>query len=259
MTTEHIIITLFIGVLSLYLIVKLVLTLLTTIIVREHQFALHYHLGKLQGILDTGRHRFLGLHHEVKILEKRATELNITGQELLTKDQASLKVSALVRYRIANPELYLTASAEPEVVLYTAAQIAIRDAISQTTLEDVLTRKLDQPAKLTSLVEITAQQLGLAVDTVLIKDVMPNGEIKGALTDALLAKKRALTTLETARGEAAALRIKSNAARLYEKHPSLLQLELIQALQINGLGTQNTFSFNGLEELTKLLKEPKTT
>jgi len=253
MTTELILITV-IAVLFGLLVRKILNHYTTTVIVKEHEFALHYRFGKFVALLEAGRHRFLGSYHEVKTLDKRATEFAITGQELLTKDQASLKVSGLVRYRISDPERYVNSSANPEAVLYTAGQIAIRDLVSEATLEDVLARNLESTAEFTKLVQVTAEQLGIEVETVLVKDLMPNGEIKGVLTETLLAKKRALIELEHARGEAAALRIKANAARLYEKHPALLQLEMIQALETNGLGVNNTFSFGGLDQLTKLMK-----
>ena len=224
-------------------------------LVHEHEFALHYKNGKFIGLLEAGRHSFLGSHHAVRTLDKRKTELTISGQELLTQDQATLKVTGLVRYRISDPQLYLTASSNPEAVLYTAGQIAIRDLVSNATLEDVLARNIESADSLTKIVQLTGQQLGFEIETVILKDLMPNGEIKGVLTGALLAKKRALIELETARGAAAALRIKSNAARIYEKQPALLQLELIQALQTNGLGYNNTFSFNGLDELKKLMQK----
>jgi len=225
-----------------------------TVLVQEHEFSLHFQKGKFIGLLDAGEHRFLGRHHEVRTLDKRATELSISGQELLTKDQAPLKVSGLIRYRIVDPRQYLIASAHPESVLYTAGQMAIRNVLSSATLEEVLARNTDSGTELTRLVQATGEQLGLKVETVLVKDLMPSGEIKSVFTETLLAKKRVLNDLERARGEAAALRIKSNAARLYEKHPALLQLELIQAIESNGLGMNNTFSFGAVDQLTQLLK-----
>jgi len=227
----------------------------TDTIVQEHEYALHYRYGKFVEMLESGRHCFRGSHHTVRTFDKRKTEFVISGQDLLTQDQASVKVSGLVRYRIIDPELYVNASSNPEAVLYTAGQIAIRDLVSNASLEDVLGRNLEATDSLTKIVAVTGQQLGLEVETVLLKDLMPNGEIKSVLTEALLAKKRALIALESARGEAASLRIKSNAARIYEKQPALLQLELIQALQTNGLGYNNTFSFNGLDELKKLMQK----
>jgi regulator of protease activity HflC (stomatin/prohibitin superfamily) len=76
-----------------------------------------------------------------------------------------------------------------------------------------------------------AQEIGLELHDVQVRDFMMAGGLREAYANVLLAKQEGLAALERARGETAALRSLANTAELMERHPGLMQLRLLQAVE----------------------------
>jgi regulator of protease activity HflC (stomatin/prohibitin superfamily) len=185
--------------------------------------------GRFVKVLAPGRHRYNRRRSSLLTVDMRQRTTFVPGQELLTADGVTLKVSVLLAWRVTDPLAFLTASTGAEFDLYNAGQLAIRDALAGTSYDDVLA---DRGRLSTGLVEATAARLdGLGIELVsaTVKDLMLPGELRRAATETLLARERGKAELENARAETAALRTLANAARLLQDHPALLQLRTIQA------------------------------
>ena len=224
-------------------------------VVKQHELALHFKDGIFQGVLETGATVLWGAGHEVRTLDCRWQELTVSGQEFLTIDRAGVKVSGVVRYRIVDGERYLTESQNPEGTLHAAIQMALRDVIGKLGLEAVLERQTDLGPELTELVVPVGKQVGIKVETVVARDLMLNGDLKRAYQASLLAKQEALAGLEKARGEAAALRVRANGARVLEKNPGLLQLQTLEAVAKLGEGYNNHLIMGSLDSMLSTVKE----
>lgn len=207
---------------------------MATITVMDWQRTLLFRDGRFERVLEPGRHGYRSRRTTLHTLDMRRRTSSISGQELLTSDGLTLRVSVLATWRIADPLAYLTVSDDADQALYTAVQIAVRDAVAALTLDDVLA---DRGRLSAGLVEATGTQiegLGIAIESAVVKDLMLPGELRRAAVETLLARERGKAELERARAEAASLRTLSNAARLLEEHPALLQLRTIQAAATPG-------------------------
>jgi regulator of protease activity HflC (stomatin/prohibitin superfamily) len=202
-----------------------------TITVRETQAALLFRNGVFERMLAPGKQRFFGFGYEVRIHDTRWKEMQIQGQEFLTADKAQLRASAFVKYRITDALLFESVSDNPAYAIYTAAQLALRDAIGALGVEDALDRGKDLSPDLTAKVVAEAAALGVEVAKVAVKDMGVGGDLKKVFADVLSARSQSLVTLEKARAEAAAIRTLSNAARVFETNPALLKLKFLQALE----------------------------
>lgn len=190
--------------------------------------------GRFSRVLEPGRHRYRRRRTTLHTVDMRRRTLVVSGQELLTSDSVTVRVSLLVTWRVADPVAFVTTSAHPEQNLHAAAQLAIRDAVAAATLQELLD---DRSRLATGLVEATARQidgLGIEVISVAVRDLMLPGELRRAVTETMLAREKGRAELERARAEAAALRTLANAARLMEEHPTLLRLRAIQAAEAPG-------------------------
>ena len=203
----------------------------TVIVVHDHEAVLLFRHGKLVGQLDAGRHRLLGGGREVRRFDTRWADMALQGQEFLTADKASVKVSGFVRYRIADAAVFHSAADNPVSSLYLTVQMALREVVGGLELDAVLDRKTSLSDELLGLVEPVAAKLGIEVETVAVKDLVLTGELRRVFTDALTVKQQSLISLEKARAEAAAMRTLANGARVLESHPALLQLKFLEALQ----------------------------
>ena len=114
--------------------------------------------------------------------------------------------------------------------LYHVAQLAVRAIVGGVTVETLLKQRLDLGGQLLARVQPEGSKLGIMVHAVEIKDVMLSAELKRAFAEVVKARRERLGASERARGESAALRNLTNAARVLEGNPALMNLRLLQSL-----------------------------
>ena len=184
--------------------------------------------GRLARVLEPGRHRYRLRGARLETVDTRRRITAVPGQELLSADGLSLRLSAQLAWRVVDPVAFVTVSTAPEQELYAAAQLALRDLVAGATLDELVTDRgrlaLDRAA-----VSAHIDGLGIELISVAVRDVMLPGELRRAAVETLLAREQGKAELERARAEAASLRTLANAARLLEEHPALLRLRTIQS------------------------------
>jgi regulator of protease activity HflC (stomatin/prohibitin superfamily) len=200
-----------------------------TITVMDWERVLRFEDGRFAELLGPGRHRFRRSRTVLRTVDTRPRNLVVAGQELLTADGITLKVSVLATWHVTDPVAYVTGAQDADQVLYAALQLAVRDSIAATTLDEALAHR-DRLS--TGLAETAGQQVtsvGISLTSAVVKDLMLPGELRRAATETMLAREAGRADMERARAEAASLRTLANSAKLLEQHPSLLHLRTIQA------------------------------
>ena len=185
--------------------------------------------GALVKQLGAGSVRVWRARCELRTFDTRPSIVNLPTQEIPTADGVTVKLTATVCRKIVDAATYLSGSQDADQVLYLAVQIALREVVSDTTIEQLLGGRGDLPEKLLQAVR-GVEGLGLQVDAVEIKDIVLPSDLKRAQAQVLIARSEGLASLERARGETAALRALANAARLTAENPTLFQLRLLQQL-----------------------------
>jgi regulator of protease activity HflC (stomatin/prohibitin superfamily) len=199
------------------------------IIVREWERVVLFRDGRVEQVLQPGRHRVRSRRLEQQRVDVRERQYAVSGQEILTSDSVAVKVSAVVVWQVVDPARFLTVAEQPLSRLHVAVQQVMRLRVAARDLESLLAQR---DAVVDGLVDEIAPELsglGLAVTSVVVRDLMLPAEIRRAVSEVLLARERGRADLERARSEAAALRSLANTARLLEEHPGLLQLRTLQA------------------------------
>jgi regulator of protease activity HflC (stomatin/prohibitin superfamily) len=207
---------------------------MATITVMDWQRCLLFTDGRFTRILQPGRHRYRKGRDVLHTVDVRPRSTVVPGQELLSSDGVTLKISALAVWRVTDPLAYLTASANAEQMLYAAVQIAVRDSVARTAFEDAIADRARLSAGLVDAAAEHLAGLGIELASVVVKDLMLPGDLRRAATETVLAREQGRAELERARAEAATLRTLANVARLLEEHPSLLHLRTIQAAATPG-------------------------
>lgn len=218
-------------------VVTFVRRLVRRTVILEHQRGLLYVNGRFTRVLEPGTYWHLAFRDMVTRLDLRSRAITIPGQEVLSADNVSLKVSLAVRYRVSDPYVAVSSSESYDAALYQELQLALREIVGGARIDDLLARRDEISRQLHEMTAEKAVALGLELVSVGIKDLMFPGELKKIFAQVVNAQKEGLAALERARGETAALRNLTNAARMVEAAPVLLQLRLIQAL---GEGKGNT-------------------
>ena len=179
---------------------------------------------------NAGRHIIWGRGGTMNLIDLRKASLLVAGQEVLTADSVSLKISLLVTYQVTEPVKTAHETQNSLGDLYNAAQLALRAVVNAVAVEALLNQRLEIGAQLLARVQPEAVKIGINVLAVEVKDVMFPAELKRAFADVLKAKQEGQAALERARGESASLRNLANAARVLESNPALMNLRLMQSL-----------------------------
>jgi len=179
---------------------------------------------------NAGRHVIWGRGWTVNLIDLRKASLLVAGQEVLTADNVSLKISLLVTYQVMDPVKAAHETQNSVGDLYNAAQLALRAVVNAVAVEALLNQRLEIGAQLLARVQPEAAKIGINVLAVEVKDVIFPAELKRAFADVLKAKQEGQAALERARGESASLRNLANAARVLEGNPALMNLRLMQSL-----------------------------
>lgn len=204
------------------------------VVVREWERVLVYVDGRYELTLEPGRHRVRRRRREVVCFDLRPALVPVPGQELLTADGLSAKVSLLARVRVVDARLAHEAVQDGAADTYAALQVALRAEVASRTLEDLLA---DRDRLGAAVAEAVAEQLavlGREVESVAVRDVMVPGELRLAALRVVTARQDGLASLERARGETAALRSLANAAKIANDNPALLTLRTLRAIEAGG-------------------------
>jgi len=208
-------------------------TVVTEAVVENHEAGLLYVEGRLVERLAPGRHAFwnVGRKIEVKRLDLRPQAVEITAQEMLTRDRIALRVTLTAFRRIADPERAAATVPDVDAWLYRLVQFAIREAVAGRTLDEVLSAKAALDAELRDYVRARVADSGVEVTELGVKDVILPGEIRELVNKVVEAERVAKANLIRRQEETAATRSLLNTAKLMEDNPLLLRLKELESLE----------------------------
>lgn len=223
--------TLWILTLSLLILVILFKIMpLKRITVFEYQKGLKYRRGRYVATLDPGAYWVVSTFATILPVDVRAEFITIQGQDVLSADGVTLKISLAAEFEISDPNIAVNKNANCRTSLYLSLQMALREIVGKERIDVLLENRAGISGKLMDLVSAKASALGLKLISAGVKDIMFPGEMKKAFAQVIKAQKDGLAALERARGETAALRHLANAARSLDDNPNLLQLRALQTL-----------------------------
>jgi regulator of protease activity HflC (stomatin/prohibitin superfamily) len=202
-------------------------------VVENHEAGLLYVEGRFVERLAPGRHAFwtAGRKIEVKRLDLRPQAVEITAQEMLTRDRIALRVTLTAFRRIADPERAVGAVPDVDAWLYRLVQFAIRESVASRTLDEVLSAKNALDAELRAFVRERIAETGIEVTELGVKDVILPGEIRELVNKVVEAERTAKANLIRRQEETAATRSLLNTAKLMEDNPLLLRMKELESLE----------------------------
>lgn len=199
---------------------------------RDHAGVLFYD-GKYVETLTPGRYAFWrdtvnALVHEIDL---RETMIDVSGQEIMTADKVTLRLNAIVAYRVVDARQAVTVVDDAKQALYREAQLALRALVGVRELDAVLADKEAVARELADGIRRRAGELGLELISVGIRDVILPGEMKDLMNKVTEAKKAAEANLIVRREETAAMRSQVNTAKLLQDNTTLMRLRELELLE----------------------------
>ncbi len=208
-------------------------TAIVAAVVESYEAALLVVDGEVKERLKPGRHAFWAVGRTVRIakIDLRPTPLEVTAQEILTKDRVAIRVTLTAFYRVTDPEKAVLASADLGNTIYRLVQFAIREAVATRTLDEILAARDSIDTEVRTFVAGRVAALGAEIGEIGVKDVILPGDIRELLNKVVEAERVAKANLIRRQEETAATRSLLNTARLMEDNPLLLRLKELEALE----------------------------
>ena len=208
-------------------------TPIAVVTVGEAQAGLVFFDGELIETLAPGRHGYWQIGHKVtaKTLDTRPVPLEVTAQEILTRDRVSLRVTLTSFVQVTNVEKAALSTPDYQAHVYKLVQFAVREAVGGRTLDELLNDRESVDAQIVGHVREQLGDIGVRVTELGVKDVILPGEMRELINKVVEAEKVAQANLIRRREETAATRSLLNTAKLMEDNPTLLRLKELESLE----------------------------
>jgi regulator of protease activity HflC (stomatin/prohibitin superfamily) len=217
-------------IIPLFFVVILLLIILSSSIkiVTEYERAVIFRLGRLVGVKGPGVVIILPVIDRRRIIDLRLVTFDVPKQRIITKDNVTVDVDAIVYFRVIDPQMavlkvkdYFTASA-------LLAQTTLRDVIGQVELDDLLTRRDELNKRLQQILDEATEPWGIKVTTVALRDVVIPEMMQRAIAKQAEAERERRSRIIAAEGELMAAEKMAMAADYYATHPIALRLRELQ-------------------------------
>jgi regulator of protease activity HflC (stomatin/prohibitin superfamily) len=243
---------------ALILGVVIVFYLFTSIqILAEYERGVIFRLGKLlpepkgPGVIFV----FRPIDRIVRI-SLRTIVHDVPPQDVITRDNVSMKVSAVVYFRVIDPR---KAVVEVENYMYAASQLSqttLRSVLGQAELDELLAQRDRLNQQLTKILDSETEPWGIKVSAVEVKNVDLPPDMQGAMARQAEAEREKRAKIIHAEGELLASEKLSQAAAIIDREPAAMTLRYLQTLTEIASGQSSTIIFPVPMELLRLLRGP---
>ncbi|MGA2158736.1 MAG: SPFH domain-containing protein [Dehalococcoidia bacterium] len=212
-------------------------------IVNEYERGVVFRLGRYVGVRGPGLILLIPFIERMVKVELRVVTMDVPQQECITMDTVTVKVDAVVYFRVMKPE-----SAILNVEQYIRAtsllcQTTLRNVVGQSTLEDLLGHRDKVNEKLQVLIDEGTEPWGIKVSMVEVRDVQLPETMQRAMAAQAEAERERRAKIVHADGEAQAAEKLAEAARIISAHPAAMQLRYLQTLVTISTEKTNTIVF----------------
>ncbi len=189
--------------------------------------------GAHEATLGPGVHALWKNVARARILDVDLREqvVDVAGQEIMTADKVTLRLNAVVTFKVADPLKAVTVVEDYKQALYREAQLALRGVVGTRDLDTLLVDKDTVARELDGVLRERVAGFGVEVVSLGIRDVILPGEMKELMNKVTEAKKAAEAALITRREETAAMRSQANTAKILESSPTLMRLRELEVLE----------------------------
>lgn len=212
---------------------KLVAPYVRSSSVEHYEQAVLFVDGKYVSVLQSGVYYWwknsIAIH--VGKVDKRMQQLEINGQEILTKDKAALRINGQAQYKVVDIEKALLQNKEYDKQLYVAFQLALREYVGGFSFDELLEKKESIAPYILKAVADKALALGVEVIGFGIRDIILPGEVKEIMNQVLIAEKKAQANIIMRREETASTRSLLNTAKLMEENSMLFKLKEMEYVE----------------------------
>ncbi len=206
---------------------------IAVVAVGEAEAGLVFFDGELVETLGPGRYGYWQVGRKVtaKTLDTRPLPVEVTAQEILTRDRVSVRITLTSFVQVTDVRTAALATPDYQAHVYKLVQFAVREAVGGRTLDELLNDRVSVDTQIVEHVRRELGDIGVRVTELGVKDVILPGEMRELINKVVEAEKVAQANLIRRREETAATRSLLNTAKLMEDNPTLLRLKELEAIE----------------------------
>ena len=224
-------------------------------IVQEYERGVIFRLGRLVGAKGPGLFIILPIVDRMVKLDLRVFTLDVPSQEIITRDNVTVKVDAVIYFRVVDPEDAVVKVENYFRATALIAQTTLRSTIGQSDLDDLLSKREEINQSLQIGIDEATEPWGVKVSMVEVRDVLLAPEMVRIIARQAEAERDRRAKIIHAEGEFQAAERLSEAGRIITGSPGTLQLRYLQTLTEIATEGTNTVVFpipiDLLQALTK--------
>ena len=199
-------------------------------VLNEYERAVVFTLGRFTGIKGPGLVLIYPVVQRMRKVDLRVIVLSVPKQDVITRDNVSVKVNAVVYFRIVDPGKAIIQVANAFDATSQVAQTTLRSVVGQHEMDDLLSQRDKLNADLQRILDQSTEAWGIKVSTVEIKDVDLDETMVRAMAKQAEAERTRRAKIINAEGERQAADTLVEAARALSAQPTAMQLRYLQTL-----------------------------
>lgn len=212
-------------------------------IVQEYERGVIFRLGRLVGAKGPGLFLIIPIVDRMVKVDLRVVTLDVPSQEAITKDNVTVKVNAVVYFRVINPSDAVVQVEDYRRATWNISQTTLRNVIGQSELDEVLAEREKINHTLQQIIDEATEPWGIKVSIVEVKDVELPQTMQRAMARQAEAEREKRAKIIHAEGELSAAHELSEAAATLSRQPAGVQLRYLQTLTEIAVEKNSTIIF----------------
>lgn len=198
--------------------------------ISQWEVALRFTLGKLSGRAEPGLTLFLPGFQSLRRIDTRTRNRDLLRQMVITRDNVTTMIDAVVYYRVIEPEKATLAIENYEAAVKDRAKVVLRDVIGETRLDELLAHREEIAAKVRTQVEVMVGQWGLHVELIGLQDIQLPPQMQEVLAKVAIAERDRKYVVIKSEADVESAKNFAEAAAILAKAPGSMELRRFEAL-----------------------------
>ena len=218
------------GSISIFLVIIAVVGAMVVVVFKEYERGVVFRLGRLVSFRGPGLSFVIPFIEKMVRVDLRTLTLNVDPQDVITRDNVSVRIAAVVYFRVVDPNSALTQVEKYLFAISQLAQTTLRSVCGQAELDQILSHRERINAKIQEIVDAQTHPWGIKVNLVAVKDIDLPQDMQRAMAKQAEAERERRAKVIHAEGEFQASQKLSDAAEILAKQPLSFHLRFLQAL-----------------------------
>lgn len=200
-------------------------------VVNQYERGIVLRLGKYSRTLSPGLRVIIPYLDKMTKVDVRTTPMDIPKQEVITRDNVTVNVDAVVYFKVLNAEKAVLETTNYTYATSTFAQTALRDVTGNFDLDEILSKRDEISEKIREIVDVQTDKWGIDIENVKLQNIELPADMKRAMAKQAEAERERRAAIISAEGEKSAANAVAEAANLLARTPGGLNIRTLQTLE----------------------------